>query len=61
MALVYGFASEARLIDVHVIDEVLRDRSDYGVLGDTNFNVGQTGNSQWGDSNFPSASDPPKV
>lgn len=61
MALVYGFASEARLIDVQVIDEVLRDRSDYGVLGDTNFHVGPPGNSQWGDSNFSSPSDPPKV
>ncbi|WP_291101823.1 AAA family ATPase [Hydrogenophaga sp.] len=50
MALVYGYAAEARLIDVHVVDEVLRDRSEYGVLGDTNFNIGQSGDSQWGDS-----------
>jgi general secretion pathway protein A len=37
MALVYGFAAEERLIDVHIIDEVLKDRRQYGVLGDVNF------------------------
>lgn len=37
MALVYGFAAEERLIDVHTIDEVLKDRRQYGVLGDVNF------------------------
>ncbi|MFP8781475.1 ExeA family protein [Hydrogenophaga sp. RWCD_12] len=37
MALVYGFAAEAPVIDVEVVDEVLRDRSEYGVLGDVNF------------------------
>jgi general secretion pathway protein A len=41
LALVYGFAAEARLIDVHLIDEVLRDRSQYGVLGDVNFQASQ--------------------
>jgi general secretion pathway protein A len=61
MALVYGFAAEARLIDVQVIDEVLRDRSEYGVLGDTNFNIAQTGDSQWGDGPVSVPSDPPKV
>lgn len=34
MALVYGFAYEAKVIDVQVIDEVLQDRSHFGVLGD---------------------------
>lgn len=43
MALVYGFAAEARLIDVHLVDEVLRDRSQYGVLGDVNFQTSQSG------------------
>lgn len=68
MALVYGFAAETRLIDVHVIDDVLRDRSLYGVLGDTNFVNSQTGGlggvpgeSQWGDSAFVAPPDPPKV
>lgn len=42
MALVYGFAAEARLIDVELVDEVLVDRSKYGVLGDVNFNVGHS-------------------
>lgn len=42
-ALVYGFAEEARLIDVHIVDEVLRDRSQYGVLGDINFQTSQPG------------------
>lgn len=41
--LVYGFAAEARLIDVHLVDEVLRDRSQYGVLGDVNFQSSQSG------------------
>jgi general secretion pathway protein A len=35
MALVYGFAAEVRLIDVHIIDEVLRDRNHYGVFADS--------------------------
>jgi len=43
LALVYGYAQEARLIDVHIIDEVLRDRSQYGVLGDINFQSSQPG------------------
>lgn len=42
-ALVYGYAEEARLIDVHVVDEVLRDRSQYGVLGDVNFHNSEPG------------------
>lgn len=33
MVLVYGFAHEARLIDVHIVDEVLQDRGLFGVLG----------------------------
>jgi general secretion pathway protein A len=41
--LVYGFAAEARLIDVHLVEEVLRDRSQYGVLGDVNFQTSQSG------------------
>jgi type II secretory pathway predicted ATPase ExeA len=43
LTLVYGFAAEARLIDVHLVDEVLRDRSQYGVLGDINFHTSQSG------------------
>lgn len=41
--LVYGFAAEARLIDVHLVEEVLKDRSQYGVLGDVNFQTSQSG------------------
>lgn len=52
MALVYGYAAEARLIDVHIIDDVIRDRSQYGVLGDINFQNSQTGDSHFGDSQF---------
>lgn len=59
--LVYGFAAEARLIDVHLVDEVLNDRSQYGVLGDTNFRNSQSGHSQFGDSSFSTSSDPSKV
>lgn len=36
MALVYGFAAGAPMIDVELVEEVLRDRSEYGVLGDVN-------------------------
>jgi hypothetical protein len=61
MALVYGYAAEAPLIDVHVVDEVLRDRSEFGVLGDTNFNIVQPGDSQWGDNPVSKPFDPPKV
>lgn len=50
MALVYGFAADARLIDVHIIDDVLRDRSHFGVLGDVNFNHSQPGDLRFGDS-----------
>jgi general secretion pathway protein A len=32
-ALVYGFSADARRIDASLIDEVLQDRRDYGVLG----------------------------
>ena len=42
-ALVYGFAAGERLIDVHLVDEVLKDRSQYGVLGDVNFHNSQPG------------------
>lgn len=34
MALVYGYAHEAEVIDVHIIDEVLQDRSQFGILSD---------------------------
>jgi general secretion pathway protein A len=34
LALVYGLGAGARLIDVQFIDEVLKDRVQYGVLGD---------------------------
>ncbi len=43
MTLVYGYASEARLIDVHLVNDVLKDRSQYGVLGDVNFQSSQSG------------------
>lgn len=59
--LVYGFAAEARLIDVHLVDEVLNDRSQYGVLGDISFRNSQSGTSQFGDSTFPTPSDSPKA
>lgn len=42
-ALVYGFAAGERLIDVNMVDEVLRDRSQYGVLGDVNFKNSKPG------------------
>lgn len=58
--LVYGFAAEARLIDVHLVDEVLNDRSQYGVLGDTNFRNSKSGDSQFGDSAFSAPQEPPK-
>lgn len=61
MALVYGFAAEAHQIDVQLLDEVLRDRDEYGVLGDTNFHIGQPGNSAGGDNTFPAAPDLLKV
>jgi general secretion pathway protein A len=60
-ALVYGFAYEARVIDVEVIDEVLRDRSEYGVLGDVNFNVHPSGDSHEGDGTPPLPNVPPKA
>lgn len=41
--LVYGYAAEASLIDVNLVEEVLRDRSQYGVLGDVNFQTSQSG------------------
>lgn len=59
-ALVYGFAAEARVIDVHVVDEVLRDRSKFGVLGDVNFRNSQLGDSQWGDSTSSQPGELPK-
>jgi general secretion pathway protein A len=33
MVLVYGFSSGAKKLDVNIVEDVLRDRSDYGVLG----------------------------
>ena len=59
-ALVYGFASEAAQIDVQLLDEVLQDRSEYGVLGDINFNIEQSGGSHWGNSTVPPPPDTPK-
>jgi type II secretory pathway predicted ATPase ExeA len=63
-ALVYGFAEEVRLIDVHIVDEVLRDRSQYGVLGDINFQNSKPGDlksvSNQPDSNRFSDSIPPQ-
>lgn len=43
LALVYGFGADARLIDVQFIDEVLKDRVQYGVLGDMGLNTAATG------------------
>lgn len=61
MALVYGFAAQAPVIDVQVIDEVLNDRNEYGVLADTNFNIQAPEAS--GDATEPAVppGDPPKV
>lgn len=59
--LVYGFAMEARVIDVQVVDEVLRDRNQYGVLGDVNFKISQFGDSQWSDSQISRPGDLPKA
>jgi general secretion pathway protein A len=59
-ALVYGYAAEASLIDVQMVDEVLRDRSEYGVLGDTNVNIALPTNSQWGENMPPTPSDSKK-
>lgn len=33
MVLVYGFSSGAKKLDVNLVEDVLRDRSEYGVLG----------------------------
>lgn len=33
--LVYGFSSDAKMIGVELIDEVLQDKKDYGVFSDT--------------------------
>ncbi len=33
MVLVYGFSSGAKKLDVNLVEDVLRDRNDYGVLG----------------------------
>ena len=60
-ALVYGFASEAYVIDVNVVDEVLNDRRQYGVLGESGFGHSQPGNSQWGDSQLSLPGDLPKA
>lgn len=40
-SLVYGFAAGAPQIDNHLVEEVLRDRSQYGVLGDASFRSSQ--------------------
>lgn len=61
MALVYGFAAEAPLIDVGVVDEVLRDRSEYGVLGDVNFRNSQHPDNPSEKSVACPPEDPPKV
>ena len=61
MALVYGFAAEAPLIDVEVVDEVLRDRSEYGVLGDINFHTPHPTGTPSEKSVASTPEDPPKV
>jgi len=33
MVLVYGFSSGAKKLDINLVEDVLRDRGDYGVLG----------------------------
>ena len=33
MALVYGFASDSPKIDANIIDEVLKDKAEFGVMG----------------------------
>jgi hypothetical protein len=33
MALVYGFGGDQPIIDVALVDQVLADRRDFGVLG----------------------------
>jgi general secretion pathway protein A len=35
MVLVYGFSSGAKKLDVNLVEDVLRDRSEFGVLGTT--------------------------
>lgn len=61
MALVYGFAAQALVIDVQVIDEVLSDRNEYGVLADTNFNIQAPDAAADSDSTALLPGDPPKV
>jgi general secretion pathway protein A len=58
MVMVYGYAAEARLIDVHLVEEVLRDRSHYGVLGDVNFQTSQSGELRPAEA--PARGNPPK-
>jgi general secretion pathway protein A len=60
-ALVYGYGMEARVIDVEVVDDVLRDRSEFGVLGDVNFNISQMGDNSSLDNPISLPADPPKV
>jgi len=48
-ALVYGFSQEARVITAEIIDEVLKDKAEYGVFGpevDVPETVGQDDNSR---------------
>jgi general secretion pathway protein A len=61
MALVYGFAGQAPVIDVQVIDEVLSDRNEYGVLADTNFNIQVPDAAPDSNGPAPLPGDPPKV
>jgi general secretion pathway protein A len=60
-ALVYGFAAEERLIDVNLVDEVLKDRSQYGVLGDVNFRDSKPADLSAGSIKSSTPTDPPNV
>jgi len=59
MALVYGFSAEARLIDVHLIDEVLHDRNQYGVFSDSSFKDSGLRDTLPRDSQNPDQNPPP--
>jgi general secretion pathway protein A len=48
--LVYGFAAEASVIDVDLVDEVLQDRAQYGVLGNASFRHSQADEHLWGNT-----------
>ncbi|RYH51317.1 MAG: general secretion pathway protein [Alcaligenaceae bacterium] len=40
LALVYAYTHEAKLVDVEIIDEVQRDRHEFGILGDSSGHPG---------------------